>query len=123
MQLSTKLIIIWIIIFIGLIGATFSGSTASSTGDVFDILFHISVYAILAFVPILLFRKRIVAFMVTIAIAPIGFLLQWAHVTITTGNFENLILDALYNNMGIIIGISVAAIIRIKMHYGNEPSI
>ncbi len=123
MQLSTKLIIIWIIVFIGLIGATFSSSTASSAGDVFDILFHISIYIILAFVPILLFRKRIIAFMATIAIAPISFLLEMLHVNFTTGNFENLIRDASYNNIGIIIGVIAAAIIRIKMHYGNESSI
>lgn len=123
MQLSTKLIIIWIIVFIGLVGATFSGNTASSEGNAFDILFHISIYTILAFVPILLFRKRIIAFMVTIAIAPISFLFEILHATITGDGFESLNLDALYNNLGIIMGIITAAIIRIKMHYANESSI
>ncbi len=123
MQLSTKLIIIWIIVFIGLVAASFSRSTASSAGNVFNILFHISIYSILAFVPILLFRKRIIAFMVTISIAPIGFLFEILHGTITGDGFENLNLDAFYNNIGITIGIIVAAIIRIKLHYGNESSI
>ena len=123
MQLSTKLIIIWIIVFIGLVAASFSRSTASSAGSVFNILFHISIYSILAFVPILLFRKRIIAFMVTISIAPIGFLFEILHGTITGDGFENLNLDAFYNNIGITIGIIVAAIIRIKLHYGNESSI
>ncbi len=123
MQLSTKLIIIWIIVFIGLVGATFSGSTANSEGNVFDILFHVTIYTILAFVPILLFRKRILAFLITIAIAPISFLFEILHTTITGEGFEFLNLNALYNNVGIIIGVVAAAIIRIKMHYGNEPSI
>jgi len=123
MQLSTKLIIIWIVVFIGLVGATFSRSTASSAGNMFDILFHISIYTILAFVPILLFRKRIIAFMVTIAIAPISFLFEMLHGMITGAGFENLNQDAFCNNIGIMIGIIVAALIRIKMHYGNESSI
>jgi len=122
MQLSTKLIIIWIIVFIGLVGATFSGSSASSEGNVFDILFHISIYAILAFVPILLFRKRIVAFMVTMAIAPVSFLLEILHGYIINDIIDYRIFDALVNDVGIIIGIIAAAIIRIKMHYGKESS-
>ncbi|MEI7824565.1 MAG: hypothetical protein WCI01_04645 [Chlorobiaceae bacterium] len=61
--------------------------------------------------------------MVTISIAPIGFLFEILHGTITGDGFENLNLDAFYNNIGITIGIIVAAIIRIKLHYGNESSI
>ncbi len=123
MQLSTKLITIWFIVFIGLVAASFSKTTASSAGNVFDILFHISIYTILSFIPILLFRKRIIAFMATIAIAPISFLFEILHGMITGDGFENLNLDAFYNNIGIIIGVITAAIIRIKMHYGNETSI
>jgi len=123
MQLSTKLLIIWIIVFIGLVAASFSRSTASAAGNVFDILFHISIYSILAFVPLLLFRKRIIAFMATLAIAPISFLFEILHGMITGDGFENLNLDAFYNNVGIIIGVIAAAIIRVKIHYGNESSI
>lgn len=123
MQLSTKLLIIWIIVFIGLVAASFSKSTASSAGNVFDILFHISIYSILAFVPLLLFRKRIIAFMATLAIAPISFLFEILHGMITGDGFENLNLDAAYNNIGIIIGVIAAAIMRVKIHYGNESSI
>ena len=123
MQLSTKLIITWIIVFIGLVAASFSKSTASSSGNLFDILFHISIYSILAFIPLLLFRKRIIAFMATIAIAPISFLFEILHGMITGDVFDNLNWDAFYNNIGIIIGVIAAAIIRIKMHYGNESSI
>jgi len=122
MQLSTKLIIIWITVFIGLVAASFSRSTASSAGYIFDILFHISIYSILAFIPILLFRKRIIAFMVTIAIAPISFLFEILHGMMIGDVFDNLNWDAFYNNVGIITGVIAAAIIRIKLHYGNESS-
>lgn len=122
MQLSTKLIIVWIIVFIGLVASSFSRSTASSAGDLFDILIHISIYSILAFIPILLFRKRIIAFMATIAIAPISIAFEFLHGIIAGDEFKNLDYAA-YNNIGIIVGIIAAAIIRIKMHYGNESSI
>ncbi|MBZ4218573.1 MAG: hypothetical protein LAC69_00065 [Chlorobium sp.] len=59
--------------------------------------------------------------MVTIAIAPISFLFEILHGMATGYGFENL--DAFFNNVGIIIGIIFAALIRIKTHYGNESSI
>ena len=53
--------------------------------------------------------------MATIAIAPISFLFEITHGMISGFGFQNF--DALYNNVGIIIGIIAAAIIRLKIHY------
>ena len=118
MQVSAKLKLIWIIVFIGLVTSSLSKNTASAQGNLFDFIFHVSIYSILAFVPILLFRKRLIAFMATIAIAPISFLLEMLHGLVSGVDFQNL--DAFYNNLGILIGIIVAAIIRLKIHYQNK---
>ncbi|MEI8185376.1 MAG: hypothetical protein WCG19_01655 [Chlorobiaceae bacterium] len=118
MQFSTKLKIIWTIVFTGLVASSLSRNTASTQGSVFDFIFHVSIYSVLSFIPILLFRKRLIAFMVTIAIAPISFLFEMLHGMISGVDFQNL--GAFYNNVGILIGIIAAAILRLKKHYENE---
>jgi hypothetical protein len=115
MQLSIKLKIIWFIVFLTLVATSLSKNTACRLGNGIDIILHISIYSILSFIPILLFRKRKIAFMATIAIAPISFLFEILHGTISGYGFENL--DAFYNNIGIVIGIIAASTIRLKRHY------
>lgn len=121
MQVSTKLKLLWLLVFTGLVAASLSKSTASAHGGLFELFFHVLIYSVLSFIPILLFRKRIIAFMVTIAIAPISFLFEILHGSVSGYGFENL--DAFYNNVGIIIGIIAAAIIRLKKHYESESKI
>jgi glycopeptide antibiotics resistance protein len=118
MLLSTKLKLIWIIVFLILIAASLSKNTGVAHGYGIDLIFHISIYALLSFIPILLFRKRIIAFMATIAIAPISFLFEVLHSMVNGYDFEHL--DAFCNNIGIVIGIIAASIIRLKKHYESK---
>lgn len=115
MILYKKLKIIWIAVFAGLIAASLSKGSATAHGNGIDVFFHISIYSILSFIPLLIFKKRLTAFMVIIAIPPLSFIFEFIHGHFSGYGFE--ILDALYNNIGIILGILTASIIRLKKHY------
>ena len=118
MHLYTKLKIAWVIVFIFLVAASLSKSTASAHQFGIDLFFHIIFYGVLSAVPIITIHKRITAFMITIAIAPLGILFEILHGMTTGYGFENL--DAFYNNVGIIIGIISASLLRMKKHYEQK---
>ncbi len=115
MQFSTKLKTVWVIVFTILVASSLSRNSASAQGRELDFIFHVSIYSILSFIPILLFRKRLIAFMVTIAIAPISFLFETLHGMVSGVDFQNV--DAFFNNIGILFGIIAATILRLKRHY------
>ncbi len=121
MHLYTKLKIIWIIVFTFLVTASLSKETGGFQLFGIDIIFHLIIYAVLSFIPIISIRKRLDAFMVTIAIAPLGILFEIIHGMITGYGFETL--DAFYNNIGIMIGVLAATALRLKRHYENESKI
>jgi len=120
MPLYTKLKIIWLAVFASLVAASLSKNTSSALGIGIDALFHVSIYSILSFIPLLLFRKRFTVFIVTITIPPLSFLFESIHGFISGYGFENF--DAFYNNIGIIIGIIAGSVIRLKKHYEKEQN-
>jgi len=115
---QNKLKIAWIASFIVLLIASLSKGVDSSSAFGIDIFFHISIYAILAAVPLILIKKRFTAFMITMAIAPLGFFFEFIHGSVSGYGFK--MLDAFFNNLGIVLGIAMALIIRIKQHYERE---
>ncbi|WP_211340404.1 hypothetical protein [Prosthecochloris vibrioformis] len=52
------------------------------------------------------------------AIAPLGFFFEFIHGSVSGYGFK--MLDAFFNNLGIVLGIAMALIIRIKQHYERE---
>lgn len=115
---QNKLKIAWLASFILLLTASLSKGVDSSTVFGVDILFHISIYAILSAVPLIVFRKRFIAFIITLGVAPLGFFFEFLHGFITGYGFK--MLDAFFNNVGITIGILIGVIMRAKKYFETE---
>jgi hypothetical protein len=86
-----------------------------------DLILHILIYSILSFVPMIVFRKRKTAFLLSLAIAPLSFLFESIHGITNGWGFEYL--DAFANNVGVIAGMTAGLLVRLKKHYENESSI
>ncbi len=82
-----------------------------------DTVVHFIMYAVLSFIPISLFSRRRTAFLVAIAMSPLGYLLEVLNMIVTFGSFNAY--NALANNLGILAGIATGFIVRLKLHY--EP--
>jgi hypothetical protein len=80
-----------------------------------DTIVHTLLYAFLAFVPMLLLNCRKTAFLVSIAITPLGYILETIHMHITGHSFNAV--NALANNIGVLSGIGIGFIIRLNNHY------
>jgi hypothetical protein len=119
MSTQNKLKAIWLAAFLLLLAASLSNGIESERAFGIDIVFHIGIYAILSVVPLLILRKRFTAFIVAIAIAPLGFLFETMHGSISGYGFK--MSDAFYNNVGISIGLVAGVIIRLKHHFANQP--
>jgi hypothetical protein len=83
-----------------------------------DTIIHSILYAFLAFVPMVLLNSRKTAFLASIAVTPIGYLLESIY-TIITGNSFN-VMNSLSNNIGSLAGIGVGFIIRLNNHYEQK---
>ena len=118
MQSSNKLKIAWLATILLLVTASLSPGSKAAHAFSFDILFHIGAYALLSAIPIIVFRKRLYASITAIAIAPLAFLFETIHGSITGYGFE--MLDALYNNIGILIGFICGIFIRLRQHFDNK---
>ena len=115
-----KLLSFWFLLIAMLFTASFLTVTAIFHELNIDIIFHILVYSILSFLPMLIFRKRKTAFLLSLAVAPLSFLFESMHSIISGWGFE--FLDALANNIGIIAGITVGLFVRLKKHFENEST-
>ena len=85
-----------------------------------DTLAHIILYSVLSFVPMVLLADRKTAFLVSIAMTPLGYLFESINVVVTGEPFHAL--NALANNAGVILGIVVGFVIRLKNHYETEKN-
>jgi hypothetical protein len=85
-----------------------------------DTIVHVILYAFLAFVPIVLLNCRKNAFMASLAVTPLGYILETIY-TLITGNSFNVI-NSLANNIGSLVGIGVGFIIRLSNHYEQQKA-
>jgi len=107
-----------------LIALVFTGSFLTTTAIFhvlnIDIIIHMFIYGILSFLPMIIFRKRKTAFLLSLAVAPLSFFFELLHGYESGWGFEWL--DAFANNIGIIIGITVGLLVRLKKHFENESA-
>ncbi|QEQ57664.1 hypothetical protein EKD00_07740 [Chlorobium phaeovibrioides] len=115
MSTKNKLKTAWLAAFILLLTASFSPGTDSSRVFGLDIVFHLGIYAILAAAPLIALKKRLTAFLVALAIAPLGLLFETMHGSTTGYGFK--MMDAFYNNLGITVGMITGIMVRLKHHY------
>ena len=80
-----------------------------------DTLIHLILYSMLSFIPMILFKSRKTAFLLSIAITPIGYCLETLHVMVTEESFSAL--NLLANNIGVLAGIATGFTLRLKRHY------
>jgi hypothetical protein len=115
-----KLFSVWLILIAILFTSSFLTVTAIFHVLKIDIVFHILAYSILAYIPMVLFRKRKTAILLSLAVAPLSFLFELMHGIVSEWGFEYL--DTLANNIGIIAGITAGIFVRLKQHYKNESA-
>jgi hypothetical protein len=115
-----KLLSVWLILIAILFASSFLTMTAIFHVLNIDIVFHILIYSILAYIPMLAFRQRKTAILLSLAVAPLSFLFELIHSMAGEWGFEYL--DALANNIGIIAGITAGVFVRLKKHYKNESA-
>ncbi len=116
---NRSLLIYWIL---GLV-LIFIGSFIPLSGFVhniflIDTLLHMILYSMLSFIPMILFKSRKNAFLLSLAITPIGYLLETLHILVTEESFSAL--NVLANNAGVIAGIATGLVVRLKCHYTHE---
>lgn len=82
---------------------------------IIETLLHLLLYTILAFIPMIFFKDRKTTFLIAISIAPLGYLIENIHAEVIGTYFDAV--NALVNNVGILIGIITGFIVRLKSHY------
>ncbi|WP_449258688.1 hypothetical protein [Chlorobium limicola] len=85
---------------------------------IIDPLIHIALYTMLSFVPMVLLENRKAAFLVSTAMMPLGYLLETLHVMTSGSSFNAL--NALFNNIGVLVGIAGGIIVRLLHHYREQ---
>ncbi len=83
-----------------------------------DTLLHLILYFLLSFIPMILFKSRKTAFLLSIAMMPAGYLIEILHIVVTVENFNAI--NALANNTGVLAGIATGFIVRLKRHYSHD---
>ncbi len=115
-----KLLSVWLILIAILFVSSFLTLTGIFHVLKIDIVFHILVYSILAYIPMIAFRKRKTAILLSLAIAPLSFFFESMHSIISGWGFEYL--DAFVNNIGIMTGMTAGIFVRLKNHYKKESA-
>jgi len=111
---------LWIAAFIaGLAGAFVPKPEFRYGFFMLDTFMHLVIFAILAFMPMILFRNRRTTFLLAISMAPVGYLLENFHMMMTGESFNAI--NALANNAGVLVGIAAGFFVRLKLHYEREP--
>lgn len=83
-----------------------------------DALIHLALYTVLGFIPMIFFRSRKTTFLLAISMAPFGYLIETLHVALTSESFNAV--NALFNNLGVLIGIAAGFVVRLKSYYQRE---
>jgi hypothetical protein len=110
----------WITSLVVLVSASFLPSIQFPGSIVVEALFHFILCSVLAFVPMVLLDKRKTAFLLSIAITSLGYLLEINHASITGALF--CAIDALANNLGVLAGIGAGFIIRLNNHFDQKKA-
>ena len=117
----------WVVVLSMLvIGSFVPFSGLVHTFFMIDTLAHLGLYTMLSFIPMILLRSRKIAFLLSVSMTPIGYLLETVHMMVTGDTFN--VLNVLANNIGVIMGIGAGFIVRLKLHYnpakqsGEQPS-
>lgn len=109
----------WIVAFLlALTEALIPESRLPFRFHIFDLFLHLSLYTVLAFIPMIFFKCRKTTFLLAISMAPLGYLIEIIHAGINAEPFNALI--ALANNIGVLTGIAAGFLVRLKSHYQRE---
>ncbi len=117
------MIILWVsgILFVIIISLIPHGSLSEiNTVTGVDKIARIVVFSILSFIPAAFFSSIKFGLCMATSIAPFGFLLELAQKYFPARHFSPE--DIIANNIGTIIGILAALVIRIIFHTGRRPS-
>jgi len=116
---APKLIRYWVLsLFVLVAGSLMPFSSAGTVIMLIDPFIHILLYAILSFVPMVLVENRKAAFLVSTAIMPLGYLFESIHMIASDSGFNAL--KALFNNIGVLGGMSIGIIMRLQHHYKGK---
>jgi hypothetical protein len=109
----------WIVVFIiAVIGSIIPTPEFRYGFFMIDTLVHLTLFTILAFIPMIFFKCRKTTFLLAISMAPIGYLLENLHVMVTGDSFNAV--NALANNAGVLAGIGAGFVMRLKSHYRRK---
>ncbi|HWR01741.1 MAG TPA: hypothetical protein VN371_07725 [Chlorobaculum sp.] len=116
---SSRLTRYWIVVLLLLVaGSLLPSPPVIHRMLAIDTVIHVFLYAFLALVPMVLLDCRKTAFLVSIAVTPLGYLLETIYTLMTGSNFN--VMNALANNIGSLVGIGVGLIIRLNNHYEQQ---
>jgi hypothetical protein len=85
-----------------------------------DTLVHFTLYGFASFIPMILFENRKSAFLLAIAMTPLGYILESVHMVVINGNFSAV--NVLANNAGALAGMAAGFVVRLKKHYERDNS-
>lgn len=85
-----------------------------------DKLLHFGLYGLLTFIPLLLFESRKTALLLAMAVSPLGSLLELAQTQVDGRTFSAG--DLLANNVGVVVGLLLGILFRLKRHYRAQVS-
>ncbi len=119
---NRSLLSYWIVVLILLfIGSFLPISAIIHNFLLIDTLVHLIFYSMLAFIPMIMLKSRKNAFLLSIAMTPIGYLLETLHISVTEDSFSAI--NVLANNAGVLAGIATGFIVRMKNHYTRNEEI
>ena len=115
------LLIIWaVLLILVVVGSILPNTSPPGSEFGFDLVLHFGSYAVLACLPIFIFRERKTAVMVALCMAPMGYLVEMIQKNVSGRTFSAE--DMIANNLGVFAGIFVGAVIRIRNHYARRQS-
>ncbi|NTW83602.1 MAG: hypothetical protein HGB36_09595 [Chlorobiaceae bacterium] len=85
-----------------------------------DTIAHLILFSILAFIPMILMQNRKAALLISLAMTPVGYLLEWLHIVVTDESFSAI--NVFANNAGVFAGMITGFIVRLKNHYSQEEN-
>jgi hypothetical protein len=107
-------------LFMVFAGSFMPFSSVVHTFLLIDSIVHLILYSILAFIPMILLQNRKTALLLSLAMTPVGYLLEWLHIVVTADSFSAI--NVFANNTGVFAGMITGFIVRLKNHYSQEEN-
>lgn len=85
-----------------------------------DAIMHLVLCVVIAFISMILFRRRKTALMLSFAVTPYGYLLEYIHAMFSGESFN--VVNVLMNNLGVLLGLAGGFVLRLKYHYYREQN-